>query len=123
MIKCKKCQSFCSIGNTDTTGQGLCSFPGSYFPVHREDNCHLRPGELKCADCDRFGNDTACMTCDAEDSAYHNGHLCVGFIDRNEVAIANALMMMRMRDMDYHAKIQKILHDVDNAALPGQPKE
>lgn len=122
MIKCKACQSFCEIGNTAETGHGLCSFTGNYFPVHQEDACHLRPKELRCVDCDRFGNDTACMTCAAEDSAYHNGHLCAGFIDRNESVIANALMVMRMRGVDYHAIVREILQTVDTATLPGQPR-
>lgn len=121
-MRCKQCQSFRTIGNTDETGQGLCSFTSSFFPVHKDDECHLKPGELKCIDCDRFGNDTACMTCDAEDSAYHHGHLCGGFIDRNVSVITNALMMMRMRGMNYHEKIQEILQCVDNAELPGQPR-
>lgn len=122
MIHCKDCQSFQEIGNTAETGHGLCSFTGNFFPVHQSDACHLRPGELKCIDCDRFGNDTACMTCEAEDSAYHNGHLCAGFIDRNESVISNALMIMRMRGVDYHDRIQEILQCVDNAELPGQPR-
>jgi hypothetical protein len=63
------------------------------------------------------------LTCAAEDSAYHNGHLCAGFIDRNETVIANALMAMRMRGMDYHATLAEILKNVDEAELPGQPRE
>lgn len=122
-MRCYKCKSFCTIGNTAETGQGLCSFTGNYFPVHQYDQCHLRPGDLQCKDCDRWGNDTACMTCAEDDSAYHNGHLCPGFIDRNEVVISNALMLMRMRGFDYHAKIQEILQNVDEAELPGQPRD
>ncbi|MBQ8806455.1 MAG: hypothetical protein IJZ68_08380 [Bacteroidaceae bacterium] len=122
-MRCFECESFREIGNTAETGCGLCAFSESFSPVHQYDECHYRPGELKCIDCDRFGNDTACMTCAAEDSAYHDGHLCAGFIDRNETVITNALMKMRMRGVDYHAKIQELLKEVDDAKLPGQPRQ
>lgn len=122
-MRCHKCKSFKHISNTAETGQGLCSFPAAWFPVHQYDECHMMPGELQCKDCDRLMNDTACLTCAPEDSAYHNGHLCGGFIDRNEIVITNALMTMRMRGMDYHAKIQELLKLVDEADLPGQPIE
>lgn len=122
-MQCFKCKSFVHIGNTAETGCGLCSFNSSFFPVHKDDKCHLQPGELRCIDCDRFGNDTACMACQAEDSAYHNGHLCAGFIDAHETIITNALLIWRMRGEDYHTKIQEILDKVDTAELPGAPRE
>ena len=32
-------------------------------------------------------------------------------------------MKMRMRGVDYHAKIQELLKEVDDAKLPGQPRQ
>ena len=122
-MQCEKCQSFVPIQNTGTTGQGLCSFVPSYFPVHKSDKCHLLPDALKCKDCNRFDTDTACFTCSPDDSAYHNGVLCSGFIDKNETLIMNALMIMKMRGIDYHAATAKLLQIVDEATVPGQPHE
>lgn len=122
-MQCFKCNFFIPINNTQDTGHGLCSYSPSYFPVNQTDTCHLIPNELTCFDCDRFGNDTACMTCLPEDSAYHGEDLCAGFIDKNETIIVNALMLMKMRGIDYHAKIKELLKNVDETDLPGQPRE
>ena len=117
-MKCKECKKFMTMGNTDETGMGVCSFPNSYFPVNTNDECVYTLNPYTCGDCDRLGNDFACFTCRAEDSAYHNGGLCGGFIDKQEVAIESAITEWIRRGIDVHSKITSILESIDIDKLP-----
>ncbi len=118
-MKCEQCQSFKAIANTDETGQGICSFPNSWMPVHKDDECHFIPSaEVKCKDCDRLCNDFACMTCEPEDSAMHGEHLCGGFIDKYELEVAKAIQVWKARGWDYNKILQKVVAKVENAPQP-----
>lgn len=122
-MKCKDCQSFQEIANTAECGKGICTFPCSYFMVDMNDDCHFMPSsEVRCGDCHRLLIDTACLTCMPEDSAYHNGHLCGGFIDAQEIALAKSISIWKARGWDYHEIIQKVIQEVESAPQPGVPK-
>lgn len=122
-MKCKNCQSFIEIANTESCGKGICKFPNSYFMVGVDDDCHFIPSsEVHCGDCDRCYNDTACMTCEPEDSAYHNGQLCGGFIDRYELEVAKAIEVWKARGWNYQEIIAKVIQDIESAPQPGLPK-
>lgn len=73
-MKCKNCKYRKNIGNTSETGSAICSYSSSWFPVNIENNCHLisEKKELKCGDCSRLGEDTACFDCSEDDSAIYN---------------------------------------------------
>lgn len=123
-MTCGRCKSFKTIQNTEECGQGICSFPDSWFPVHKDDTCHLMPtAEILCAHCDRLATDTACMTCEPEDSAMHNGQLCCGFIDIYELKLQEAILTWQARGWNYKAIIEKVIQEVETAPRPGQPKE
>ena len=118
-MKCSECQSFRRIGNTDETRQGLCAHSTSYFPVDMDKECVLFPAyEPKCKNCGRFAWDTACMTCDEEDSAIHSGHLCSGFIDMDEEKIVNILVQWRARGIDIQEKLNECMKQANDVKLP-----
>ena len=96
----KECKYFSSIANTDETKMGICRFTEGYESVQLDKLCPFTPRDWEptCADCDRLGNDFGCMTCRAEDSAMHNGHICCGFIDIAEADFMKALTRLKLQN-------------------------
>lgn len=112
---CRECEHFQRIANTDECGMGLCAMPDSFFPTKLNDSCHLEPDPvIRCRDCDRLYNDTACLTVDPNDPIEHDNHICGGFIDKHEVAVETAISTWMVRNEDYHAKIEKIINKCKN---------
>jgi hypothetical protein len=66
---------------------GVCSLSESYIPTKANDKCIFLDCEKKtCKNCDRFENDTACMT------AQENDKICCGFIDSKEEELFQILL-------------------------------
>jgi len=105
MIKCKDCKNFQEIANTNETRQGLCKYPTAFEPVCADNICIFVPNPLTCADCDRFGNDFACMTALPDDSAVD----CGGFIDKDETEFINILCRWQMRGIDVASKVDELI--------------
>lgn len=78
------------------------------------DTCIYYPKEYTCGDCDRLDNDFACMTCKAEDSAYHGQHLCSGFIDKHEENVRQAIFDWYLRGYNIQEKVDTIIEEVKN---------
>lgn len=115
-MKCNQCQRFQLIADTEEVGQGICTFPDSWIPVHKDSDCLFHPsGEIKCKDCDRLGCDFACMTCQEEDSAMHGNHLCSSFIDKQAIAVQHAIAVWKARGWDYHQLIEEQIQLVESA--------
>lgn len=115
-MKCEECRYKQDIGNTKETGAALCSRDTSYFPINCGDDCHFLPPnrELFCRDCVRFTDDTACMTMEADDSAFDKeGHLCPGFIDLRENELIEILMFWKTQGLYDRAKIEGIINDFE----------
>jgi len=123
MGKCKECARFLNIENTKETGMGLCSFPNSYFEVNQENDCVYIPKSYVCGDCARLHFDDGCMTCQENDSAYHNGHICGGFIDRRQENVEDALYDWKLRGYDIDAILNKIKYQVNSSELPFVKKD
>ena len=105
-MKCKDCKYMKTIANTDETGSAICGYPMSFFPIDVNDECHYAPKPLTCKDCDRFGNDWACMTALEDDPVIgENGHPCGGYIDRKETELYNILADWKMRGYNYRGKL------------------
>lgn len=119
---CKNCERCVRIGNTEEAGQGICSFPNEYIPVDINSECLFAPKPYTCGDCDRLDSDAACMTCRAEDSAYHREHLCGGFIDKKEVAILDGLIDWKLRGYDVKQKLEELIQEASEYETPFVPK-
>lgn len=117
-MKCIECKKFITIENTEKTGTGVCSFPECYFPVDVNDNCIYTLKPYTCSNCDRLGEDWACFTHRAEDSAYHGDNLCSGFIDKKEIAVEDAITEWFIRGFDVKSKLNDILNRIDLEELP-----
>ncbi|MBQ2184411.1 MAG: hypothetical protein II399_07205, partial [Lachnospiraceae bacterium] len=93
------------IANTDTTGQGMCTFPEFYEPTNINDDCMMEPRPYTCKDCERFGCDFGCATCnpddpvDTEDSDGKK-HRCLGFEDKYQTAVIEAICKWAARGED-----------------------
>lgn len=112
MKKCKECNLFMKVFNTDETGMGVCTLLDSYEVAHRDDDCRYEPGKLTCENCARLTEDDACMTCEPDDSAYHElpdgtEALCSGFIDKDEEQLARILFTLHARGKN----IDKVFED------------
>lgn len=110
-MKCEDCKYKNNVENTNQTGSAICSYPGSWFPVHLGDNCHFVPEkkELTCGDCASFGVDFACAGCFEDDSAYYNDKLCEGFIDKQEEEFDKILMYWKVRGLYDRKRINKLI--------------
>lgn len=117
-MKCRECKKFITIENTVETNMGVCSFPECYFPVNVNSECVYALKPYTCSDCDRLGEDWACFTCRAEDSAYHSGHLCGGFIDKKELVVEEAITEWFIRGFDVKSKLNDILDNINLEELP-----
>lgn len=116
-MNCKDCKYRNNISNTDESGMAICSYPSSWFPVHLGDNCHLIPEkmELTCGDCSRLGDDSACIGCIAEDSAYDDGVLCSGFVDKQEEEFSKILMFWKVHDFYDRKKIDELIDSFEES--------
>lgn len=114
-LYCRDCKYMQKIGNTDETGHALCTFQPSYQPTTLDTRCVFLPetAELRCGDCARFGNDFACFTCSAEDSAMSDGRLCAGFIDKHEEKLYNILAFWKLHNFYSRERINRILDDFE----------
>lgn len=110
-MKCKDCKHKRNIANTEQTGSAICTYPSSWFPVDIDDNCHFIPEkkELTCGDCACLGEDFACSCCLPQDSAYFNGELCPGFIDKKEEEFSKILMFWKVQDFYDREKIVDLI--------------
>ena len=110
-MKCKDCKYKNNVANTEETGNAICSYPSSWFPVHLDDNCHYIPErkELTCGDCARLGEDFACIGCFAEDSAYDDDELCSSFADKKEEELNEILMFWKVHDFYDREKINGLI--------------
>lgn len=114
-MKCEKCKYKQAIGNTRETGAALCTKNTTYFPINCKDDCHFIPKmkELCCSDCVRFGEDSACMTAEADDKVYSDGRLCGGFIDAKEEEFMKILMFWKVQNLYDRAKIEKMIDEFE----------
>ena len=117
-MKCRECKKFITIENTVETNMGVCSFPECYFPVNANNECVYALKPYTCGDCGRLGEDWACFTCRAEDSAYHGDHLCSGFIDKKELVVEEAITEWFIRGFDVKSKLDDILNNINLEELP-----
>ena len=113
-IKCEDCQYCLKLNNSAEAKHGICSYPETYFPVNLMDACIYYPKEYTCGDCERFGNDFACMTCKAEDPAYHSQGLCSGFIDKHEANVRQAIFDWYLRGHNIQEKLDTIMAEVED---------
>ena len=116
-MKCKECKYKNTIANTDQSEIAICSYPNSWFPVHMEDDCHFIPEkkELTCGDCARLGEDSACIGCFAEDSAYDDGKLCSEFIDKQEEEFSKILMFWKVQGFYDRKKIEDLMDSFEES--------
>lgn len=114
-MKCKNCKYKKDIANTADTGKAVCAYQSSWLAVSIEDDCHYIPEktELTCEDCGRLGEDMACIACSPEDSAKHNGKLCVGFIDKRETELTEILSFWKANGLYDRNKIHKLLDEFE----------
>lgn len=111
-MKCKNCNFFQKIGNTESTGQGLCTFFDGFSPTTKESECVFSAKPYTCKDCDRFGNDDACMTAREDDPVYdEKGHACPGFIDKDLATLVDILCKWEIRGVDLEEKLAEALEE------------
>ena len=117
-LKCNNCKYKTNESNTEETGTAICSYPqGEWFVVNVEDSCHYIPEkkELTCGDCSRLNVVFVCLACQETDSAMHNGHLCIGFIDKREEEFNSILMFWKVQGLYDREKINKLLDDFEQS--------
>jgi len=110
-MKCIECKHLNRIANTDETRQGICGYPMSFFPVCVDEECKYALAPYTCKDCDRFGNDWACMTALEDDPVDSEYGMCWGFIDKKESEVFSALAEWTLRGYDIQEKLDKVLKD------------
>lgn len=121
---CGNCTHFSPVANTDTTGMGICRFSNIWMPVSKDSSCFYQPStEICCKDCDRFSSDSACMTCDENESAMRDGMLCDGFVDKYAIAVRQAIEVWKARGWDYKRMVDEQIYAVEHAPTPFQPKK
>jgi hypothetical protein len=74
-----------------------------------DEDCQYERQPYTCQDCARFANDPACMTAEADDSAYIHPddgepELCGGFIDKSEVEFERILFEWTTRGYNIDEK-------------------
>lgn len=115
-LYCRCCKYMKKIGNTDETGQALCTFRPNYEPTTLDTRCRFLPetAELRCGDCARLGNDSACFTCSAEDSATPDGELCFGFVDKHEEELFDILAFWKLHNVYSRERILNMIDRFEN---------
>lgn len=108
----KQCLYFLEVANTKETKQGICAIGDSYEPTKAGAKCPLDIQPYTCSNCARFGNDAACMTCLAEDSAYHHGELCSGFIPDGYDKVLQWLIDCKLHHAD--SVLKQLKQDTDD---------
>ena len=116
-MQCKDCKYKWNIGNTDETGYAICSYPDMHMPVNVNDPCHfiLTQRSLKCGDCENLYEDTACMGCQPEDSAYHNGKLCKDYRDKKEAELSEILSFWKSRNYYDRNRIERLIDEFERS--------
>ena len=110
-MKCKDCTYFWKMA---TPEYGGCSLMGNVQMVKAESNCtFLHKGKLTCGDCERLGNDTACMIADAEDDASS----CCGFIPLGDSKIYNGLFELLKIGMYSREHIAELLDQFESERI------
>lgn len=114
-LKCTNCKFRKNIANTEETGSAICSYSNSWFPINIENSCMFIPNrkELTCGDCSRLTEDTACFGFSEDDSAVHNGQLCIGFEDKREAEFKQILMFWKVQGFYDREKINKLIDEFE----------
>lgn len=103
MLYCKDCEKYTSTQNKE---DGICSLPYSWQPAKAETNCpYLNAKKYYCKDCCRFGNDYACLTAHAYDSAEG----CRGFDNKILNDMSNNLWELQLRGENIDEVIKKLV--------------
>ena len=112
-MKCKNCTYFGTLGNTEETGAGLCKFYDSFEPTTIDHGCPFDAPEYTCNDCDHFGNDFGCFTCEAEDSIlleYPDGtkKRCPGFHDKRKEVWVSIVCSWVANGFDVNEELKRL---------------
>ena len=101
MLICRNCEKYWKCGGDGN--DGVCSMPNSFFPVKADQECvYLFTEKVTCKHCWHYANDTACMTCEADDDP------CVAFDDVLENAFLNILFSWLKQGTYSREKNQKL---------------